>query len=106
VVITDRYDQPYILTLFYIAALAQEQGKPFNPADYQSKLVLSERDKFNFGTVRSFDHYEFKEVKPEEVMEAKNTLFIVTPKEVLPNSDIIDRVKFPNGEDAFVFVKK
>lgn len=106
VVITDRYDQPYILTLFYKAALAQEQGKQFNPADYQSKLVLSERDKFNFGTVRSFDHYEFKEVKPEEVMEAKNTLFIVTPKEVLPNSDIIDRVKFPNGEDAFVFVKK
>ena len=106
VVITDRYDQPYILTLFYKAALAQEQGKQFNPADYQSKLVLSERDKFNFGTVRSFDQYEFKEVKPEEVMEAKNTLFIVTPKEVLPNSDIIDRVKFPNGEDAFVFVKK
>jgi 4-amino-4-deoxy-L-arabinose transferase-like glycosyltransferase len=106
VVITDRYDQPYILTLFYKAALAQEQGKQFIPADYQSKLVLSERDKFNFGTVRSFDQYEFKEVKPEEVMEAKNTLFIVTPKEVPPNSDIIDRVKFPNGEDAFVFVKK
>lgn len=106
VVITDRYDQPYILTLFYKAALAQEQNKSFNPADYQSKLVLSERDKFNFGTVRSFDQYEFKEVKPEEVMEAKNTLFIVTPKEVPPNSDIIDRVKFPNGEDAFVFVKK
>jgi 4-amino-4-deoxy-L-arabinose transferase-like glycosyltransferase len=106
IVITDRYDQPYILTLFYKAALAQEQGKQFNPAVYQSKLVLSERDKFNFGTVRSFDSYEFKEVKPEEVTESKNTLFILTSKEVPPNSDIIDRVKFPNGEDAFVFVKK
>lgn len=106
VVITDRYDQPYILTLFYKAALAQEQGKQFNPGDYQSKLILSERDKFNFGTVRGFDNYEFKEVKPEEVMEAKNALFIVTPKEVPPNSDIIDTIKFPNGEDAFVFVKK
>jgi len=106
VVITDRYDQPYILTLFFKAALAQEEGRTFNSADYQSKLILSERDKFNFGTVRSFDKYEFKEVKPEEIMEAKNTLFIVTPKEVPPNSDIIDRVKFPNGEDAFVFVRK
>lgn len=106
VVITDRYDQPYILTLFYKAALAQEQNKFFNPADYQSKLILSERDKFNFGTVRNFDNYEFKEVKSEDVTTAKNTLFILTPKEVPPNSDIIDRVKFPNGEDAFVFVKK
>ncbi len=59
VVITDRYDQPYILTLFYKAVLAQEAGKQFNTADYQNKLVLSERDKFNFGTVRSFDQYEF-----------------------------------------------
>ncbi len=106
VIITDRYDQPYILTLFYKAALAQEQGKTFNAADYQSKLILSERDKFNFGTVRSFDNYEFKEVKPEDIIQADNTLFIVTPKEVPENSDIIDRVKFPNGEDAFVFIRR
>lgn len=105
IVMTDRYDQPYILVLFYKAALAQKKGEVFKVEDYQGKLILSERDKFNFGTVREFDNYLFREVKPEEIMQSKDTLFIVTPKEAPANANIVDRVKFPNGEDAFVFIK-
>lgn len=105
IVVTDRYDQPYILVLFYKAMLAQQNGVPFNPSDYQGKLKLSERDKFNFGTVRDFDKFQFKAVTPEEILQSKDTLYIVTPKEVPPGRDIIDSVKYPNGEDAFVFVK-
>lgn len=96
IVITDRYDQPYILMLFY---------KKYDPVKYQPQAVLSERDKFNFGTVRGFDKYEFHKVTKEEINKSSNTLFIATPEEAGETSNEIDRVYFPNGEKAFIFVK-
>lgn len=96
VVITDRYDQPYILVLFY---------KKYDPLKYQPQAVLSERDKFNFGTIRSFDKYEFKKVTEEEIKKSSDTLFIASPEEVSDSVNIIDTVYFPNGEKAFLFVE-
>ncbi len=105
IVITDKYDQPYILLLFYKASLAQKNGENFNPGDFQNKLILSERDKFNFGTIRSFDNYQFREIKSDEVLKSKDTLFVLPSKDGLPNNiQVLDEVKFPNGEDAFVLV--
>lgn len=101
VVITDRYDQPYILVLFY---------KKYDPAKYQPQAVLSERDKFNFGTVRNFDKYEFHKITPEEMLNSQKTLFIASPEEAGKNikmsgfdANIIDAVYFPNGDPAFIF---
>lgn len=96
IVITDKYDQPYILVLFY---------KKYDPVKYQPQAVLSERDKFNFGTVRSFDNYEFHKITPEEIKKNPNVLFIASPEEAGTEANIIDSVDFPNGEKAFVFVK-
>lgn len=96
IVITDRYDQPYILVLFY---------KKYDPVKYQPQAVLSERDKFNFGTVRSFDKYEFHKVTKDEIDKSLDTLFIAAPEEVGETSNEIDAVYFPNGEKAFIFVK-
>ncbi|MBI2596230.1 glycosyltransferase family 39 protein [Candidatus Daviesbacteria bacterium] len=96
VVITDRYDQPYILVLFY--------GK-YNPAEYQPQAVLTSRDQFNFGTIRSFDKYEFHKIEPNEIKNTKDTLFIGTDKEMPKNAEIIDQVDFPNGKPAFIFFK-
>lgn len=96
VVITDRYDQPYILVLFF---------KKYDPLKYQPQAVLSERDKFNFGTVRNFDKYEFHKITEDERRNSHNILFIATPEEAMPGSDIIDTVYFPNGEKAFLFIK-
>ncbi len=95
VVITDRYDQPYILTLFY---------KQYDPAIYQPQAVLSERDKFNFGTVRSFDKYRFETTNYLDIKKNKDTLYVVTPEEAGDNI-IVDKVLFPNGEVAFLFVR-
>jgi len=96
VVITDRYDQPYILVLFY---------KKYDPAKYQPQAVLSPRDKFNFGTIRGFDKYQFHSVKPEEFKSNKTTLFVATEDEVPKTMKIIDKVNFPNGQPAFLFVE-
>lgn len=96
VVITDRYDQPYILVLFY---------KQYDPSKYQPQAVLSERDKFNFGTVRKFDKYEFHAISKDEIKTSTNTLFIATPEEAGDNANVIDRIYFPNGEPAFIYLK-
>ncbi len=95
VVITDRYDQPYILLLFY---------QKFDPVKYQPQARLSIRDKFNFGTIRSFDKYQFRQIDPKEIKNAKDTLFIGSEKEIPKDANIIDRVDFPNGQPAFLFV--
>jgi len=105
IIITDRYDQPYILLLFYKASLPDEFDKKYNPAKYQPQAVLSERDKFNFGTVRSFDKYEFHGVTQDEIKKNPNALYVVTPEEAGKDVNIIDAVYFPDGEKAFVFVK-
>lgn len=96
VVITDRYDQPYILLLFY---------KRYDPNKYHPQAVLSERDKFNFGTVRNFDKYQFHRITEEEIRSSPNTLFITTPEEAEKGLNVIDTVYFPNGEKAFLFIK-
>lgn len=95
VVITDRYDQPYILVLFF---------KQYDPMKYQPQAVLSERDKFNFGTVRSFDKYEFRSIKQEE-LNTPGVLYVGTGEEIPQNAKMIDEVNFPNGEPAFIFAQ-
>lgn len=97
VVITDRYDQPYILVLFY---------KKYDPRKYQPQALLSPRDKFNFGTVRNFDKYHFRPILPEEINKSENTLFVGTDQEISKNANIIDKVIYPNGKTAFIFAKK
>lgn len=97
VIITDRYDQPYILLLFY---------KQYDPKKYQPLAVLSERDKFNFGTVRNFDKYEFHKISPDEIKASERTLFIASSEEVGESENILDTIYFPNGEKAFIFLTK
>lgn len=96
VVITDRYDQPYILVLFY---------KKYDPNKFQPQAILSPRDKFHFGTVRSFDKYEFRKINPAEIPKSQGTLFVATQEEISENTKILDQVEFPNGKPAFLFVR-
>lgn len=96
VVITDRYDQPYILLLFF---------QKYDPQKYQPQAVLSPRDKFNFGTIRSFDKYEFRSIKPEEVGKDPRVLFVGTGEEIPSNAKIVDKVNFPSGNPAFIFAE-
>ena len=72
---------------------------------FQKEAVLSERDKFNFGTVRGFGKYEFRSIGRGEVNSTSNTLFVGTKDEIPDDAEIIDRVLYPNGEAAFIFAK-
>ena len=95
--VTDRYDQPYILFLFYMK---------YPPDKFQVAHELTPRDKFGFSTVRDFDKFHFEEINKWEDANQKfrNGLIIGTDKEIDDGRNIIHRIYFPNGDTAFKVV--
>lgn len=94
-VITDRYDQPYILLLFY---------SKYDPAKYQEGEKIIGDNKFGFSTITSFDNFEFRPIAKEEISKTKNTLFVGTNEEIGDNGSILKVIHFPNGDVAFKIV--
>lgn len=96
VVITTRYDQPYILLLFY---------SRYDPLKYQTSPKTEGDNQFGFSTVTSFDKYEFKRLSKDEINQSKNTLFVGTEEELENAGRMIDTINFPNGKVAFKLVE-
>lgn len=96
IVITDRYDQPYILTLFYLK---------YPPEKFQKDHILTAPDGYGFSTVRNFDNFKFNSIDwPETPNEYINSLIVGTDEEIPEASNIIETIQFPNGESAFEIV--
>lgn len=95
VLITDRYDQPYILFLFYGSQMGDSR---FYPENFQGKHALTERDKFGFSTVSEFDKFEFRRVNFEEdKLGYHNSLIIGTDKEIPDESNVVKDIYGTNG---------
>lgn len=94
-VITDRYDQPYILLLFYLK---------YDPAKYQIENKVIGDNKFGFSTITSFEKYEFRPIGKEEISTSKNTLYAGTNEETGDSGTLLKVVNFPNGMPAFKIV--
>ncbi len=92
IVITDRYDQPYVLLLFY---------SKYDPIKYQGLEKVIGDNKFGFSTINSFEKYEFRPIAKEEISKSKNTLFIGTKEEIGDNVTPLKVINFPNGMPAF-----
>ncbi len=95
VLVTDRYDQPYILFLFY---------SKYSPEVFQKEAKLTPRDQFGFSTVANFDKFEFRKINWKEDQNLKNTLIVGTSEEIPENVKIQDLVLNPNGSVAFKIV--
>lgn len=95
IIITDRYDQPYILFLFY---------SKYDPATYQHQTKQIGDNKFGFTTISSFDKYEFRPIGKEEISQSKDTLFVGTVQEIDESVDLLKVINFPNGTPAFKIV--
>jgi 4-amino-4-deoxy-L-arabinose transferase-like glycosyltransferase len=96
IIVTDRYDQPYILFLFYLK---------YPPQGFQGEHELTPRDKFGFSTVRSFDKYQFQAIDFDTLRpEYSNSLIVGTDEEIPDESNVIERIYFPNGDVAFELV--
>ncbi|MBM3205315.1 glycosyltransferase family 39 protein [Candidatus Shapirobacteria bacterium] len=96
VYVTDRYDQPYILFLFYLK---------YPPEKFQKEVKLTPRDEFGFSTVRDFDNFHFEKINWEELKTKSNILVVGTPQEINTSATILKRIYFQNGEVAFLIVQ-
>lgn len=95
IVISDRYDQPYILFLFY---------SKYDPAKYQVEGKTTGDNKFGFSTINSFGKFEFKPIEKEEILTSKFTLFVGTKEEISEGQFPFKVIRFPNDTEAFRFL--
>jgi hypothetical protein len=96
VIITDKYDQPYILLLYYLK---------YPPEQFQENHILSGRDKYGFSTVNSFDKYHFRPIDyDQEAPNSPRSLIVGTGEEIPEHANIVKTIYFPNGEPAFEIV--
>lgn len=96
VIITNKYDQPYILLLFY---------SKYPPKQFQDNHALTRRDKYGFSTVDSFDKYHFRPIDyDQEAPNSPRSLIVGTDGEIPENANIVKTIYFPNGEPAFEIV--
>lgn len=98
VVITDRYDQPYILSLFY---------SKYPPAKFQQKHQLTARDQFGFSTVREYDKFVFKSIGTwdQARKDYPNSLIIGASDEIPEGANVLKTIYFPSGRIAFKVVE-
>ena len=91
--ITDKYDQPYILFLFF---------SKYNPSLIQSQINLTPPDKFGFSTVSGYDNYHFGKINWDKI--PSNSL-VVTSDEAVPAKPI-KVINFSNNQPAFNIYQK
>jgi len=95
--VTDKYDQPYIMFLFY---------SKYDPSKFQDNHKLTFRDKFNFSTVRDFDKFHFENTPWEKVKDVHNALIVAAPEDIPDKgASLIKTINFPNGLPAFKIVE-
>jgi 4-amino-4-deoxy-L-arabinose transferase-like glycosyltransferase len=99
VYVTEQYDQPYIIFLFYLK---------YPPEKFQQEVKLTPRDKFGFSTVREFDNFHFEFIDWKELRGKGNILYCGTDEEIpekVENIDVVKEIYFLNGEVAFQCAK-
>lgn len=95
--ITTRYDQPYILFLFYLK---------YPPEKFQGHHSLTSRDDFGFSTVADFDKYHFGPIDFQSLSaDNPNSLIIGTTQEIPKTANIIKKIYGTNGFEYFDVVK-
>jgi len=96
IIVTDKYDQPYILFLFY---------SRYPPELFQKEHVLSERDKYGFSTVREFDKYRFRGINyDEDVPENPGSLIAGSDEEINDAGNVVGEIYGSNGYKYFQVV--
>lgn len=91
IIISDRYDQPYILIAFFLQ---------YPPEKLQQELVFSDRDNFGFSTGRSFGNFEFHHIT-EDDFQKSNTLVVTADESAPANTRLIHSINYPNEKPAF-----
>ncbi len=96
VLITDRYDQPYILFLFYMK---------YSPEKFQLEHSLTGKDSYGFSTVNHFDKYYFTRIVYDQAIpDNPDSLIAGTPEEITKEANIVKDIYGTNGYKYFRIV--
>jgi len=96
VVVTTRYDQPYILFLFYLK---------YPPENFQKDHILSERDEYGFSTVGKYGKFVFKQIDWDaDKLVYGRSLIIGTDEEIPPEANVVGSIYGANGYKYFEVV--
>lgn len=97
IVVTDEYDQPYILFLFYLK---------YPPVKFQNEHSLTSRDSFGFSTVREFGKYKFESIAEWVDLRTAypNSLLVGTSKSIPAEANVIKKIIGPNDYEYFAVV--
>lgn len=89
ILVTDRYDQPYVLFLFYMK---------YDPTKFQAEHSLTAKDQYGFSTVNHFGKYYFATIKFQQAKEENpNTLIAGTSEEIVKEANIVKDIYGTNG---------
>ncbi|MCW1949426.1 MAG: phospholipid carrier-dependent glycosyltransferase [Candidatus Shapirobacteria bacterium] len=91
--ITDKYDQPYILFLFF---------SQYPPQNIQSQIKLTQPDKYGFSTVLGYDNYHFGKINWDQI--PGNSLIIASDEDI-PQPPY-KTIYFSNNQPAFKIYQK
>jgi len=91
--VTNKYDQPYILFLFY---------SKYPPQKIQFQIKLTSPDKFGFSTVLGYDNYHFDKIEWGNI--PTNSLVVASDETIPIKPQKI--INFPNGQPAFKIYQK
>jgi 4-amino-4-deoxy-L-arabinose transferase-like glycosyltransferase len=94
IVVTSKYDQPYILFLFYLK---------YPPENFQKEHTLTARDKYGFSTVNGFGKYVFKKIDWDKDKLIYSNSLIAGADEEIPNETNI--VKDIYGSNGYLYFK-
>lgn len=96
VIVSTKYDQPYILFLFYLK---------FPPAKFIENHILTSRDEFGFSTVPEFDRFKFTQMNYEWIKkDYPGTLIVGAPDEIPSANNIVKKIYGSNGYEYFFIV--
>jgi len=89
IVVTNKYDQPYILFLFYTK---------YPPQLFQKEHILTPRDKYGFSTVETYANYIFKSIDwDSDKLLYPDSLIIGSNEEIPDETNITKRIYGSNG---------
>lgn len=91
--LTNKYDQPYILYLFY---------SHYPPRQIQSQIILTKPDRFGFSTVRQIDNIYFDKINWDNIPADS---LVISADEIIPIAPN-NIIYFTNNNPAFKIYSK
>lgn len=94
IIISNRYDQPYILIAFFTQ---------YPPQELQADMDMTPRDEFGFSTLNTFGPYTFKTIDWPVDSQRDNALIIAADEGVGEDYQPIYTIDSPGGKTLFRF---